>query len=476
MRGRGRLICLLLCLLAGLGSGSAFAQGQSSERPIVLAQQERPSLFRHLFKRRAREIPPPRSERRYIQRQQQLRRVAPPEPQLIRPERKKREAARPSKRRQASRSAKQDSSNKAAKQREERAKPRKERRTRAVAATPKPVQAVEKAPDARKILVIGDFMAGQLAKGLTQAYAENAGAVVVDANRGDSGLIRADYYDWAKEIPALVVEHGPAAIVVMVGANDRQSVQTDAGAQQVGSDGWRGAYAARVSALVGALKATGKPVLWTGLAPVRPGQMSRDYSAMNGVFREESERAGLRYIDTWNGFADETGKFVAKGPDVGGQQVQLRAKDGVNFTKAGQRKLAFFVEGDLNPILGGSGAGGAVPQIAGLEALAGPPPELVREGAPIPTIGPMVPIEALTTGGDALSGEAAVATGSGAASDAVLQRLARDGSSAPLGRADNFAQAPIVPAAAPVQPAPPPGSAPTVQAAPPAVPPPAPAL
>ena len=82
--------------------------------------------------------------------------------------------------------------------------------------------------------------------------------------------------------------------------------------------------------------------------------MSRDYSSFNGIVREQLEAKGLRFVDMWNGFADEDGKYVAFGPDVRGQSVQLRADDGLNFTRAGQRKLAYFVEQELNDMFGGT--------------------------------------------------------------------------------------------------------------------------
>ena len=42
--------------------------------------------------------------------------------------------------------------------------------------------------------------------------------------------------------------------------------------------------------------------------------MSRDYSAFNSIVREQLEAKGMRFIEMWNGFADEEGKYVAVGP------------------------------------------------------------------------------------------------------------------------------------------------------------------
>ena len=40
----------------------------------------------------------------------------------------------------------------------------------------------------------------------------------------------------------------------------------------------------------------------------------------------------------------EAGNYITSGPDVEGQVRQLRTGDGINFTRAGRMKLAFYVE------------------------------------------------------------------------------------------------------------------------------------
>ncbi len=49
---------------------------------------------------------------------------------------------------------------------------------------------VEKAPDARVILVVGDFMAAGLGEGLDTAFGENAGVRIVVRSNGSSGFVR----------------------------------------------------------------------------------------------------------------------------------------------------------------------------------------------------------------------------------------------------------------------------------------------
>ncbi len=336
-------------------------------------------------------------------------------------------------------------------------RPQRQRRSRSAAPRPQAIAAVEKAEDAKRVLVVGDFLATALAKGLSAAYRENPNALVIDATSGSSGLVRNDYYDWPATLPGIVEDQNPDAILVLVGGNDRQGIDTESGPFALGTDGWRTAYAGRVNALVDAIRATAKPALWVGLVPVQSSTMSRDYSAFNGIVREQVEAKGLPFIETWNGFANEEGKYVSVGPDFRGQSVQLRASDGLNFTRAGQRKLAFYVEQRLDEIFGG-----IAPQLAAADAAA------LESGEEGPQIGPMVPLDALATaGGDSLATGATQVTEEGeglGAAETIAKRLAGE-EAPPPGRIDFYKWPPSVTA-----PTPQPAAAATVPTTPPVQP------
>jgi hypothetical protein len=221
----------------------------------------------------------------------------------------------------------------------------------------------------------------------------------------------------------------PDAVLALIGANDRQAIDTDSGSYVLGSDGWKTAYAARIAAFADVLKATGKPAFWVGLPPVRRTATARDYSGFNGMVRDSLDERGVRFVDVWNGFADEDGQFVSSGPDVGGQNAQLRTGDGLNFTRAGQRKLAFFVEQELDDVVGAS------PAVAATEVTAPAGEMPASEG---PKIGPMVSLEALSAGG-AESLSSGVPPVEESATTAVVNRLGGQGAGTPPGRADNYA-------------------------------------
>jgi len=215
---------------------------------------------------------------------------------------------------------------------------------------------VEKAPDAKKVLVVGDFMAGSLGDGLKTAFEMTPGIAVETRANGSSGLVREDYFNWPGTLPGYVGELKPSVIIISLGANDRQQMQMGDVKEKFRSDLWTEEYRKRVNALAALARKEKLPVLWVGMPPFQSAAMTADMVTFNGIYREEIEKVGGQFVDIWDGFVDEGGKFVLTGSDINGQQVRLRGADGINLTKAGKRKLAFYVEKDIRRLLGDAAA------------------------------------------------------------------------------------------------------------------------
>lgn len=201
-----------------------------------------------------------------------------------------------------------------------------------------------KIAEAAKVLVIGDFLAGELADGLVDIFGQDGGFAVVDRSDAASGLARNERLDWTKTLPQLLKAHAPGFVVVLVGTNDRQPIAAGANRLPFRSSEWEAAYGGRVDSLAAALKATGLPVFWVGLPPMRLAAAHADNAYLNSLNKPRVEQAGIRFVDIWDAFADKEGRFVANGPDSDGQLKQLRLADGTSFTRAGQRRMAVPVE------------------------------------------------------------------------------------------------------------------------------------
>jgi uncharacterized protein len=231
---------------------------------------------------------------------------------------------------------------------------RSQARSQGVPAARQAVAAVEKSEDARKVLVVGDFVAGGLGEGLETAYGENADVVIVTRSSGSSGLVRDDYYDWPGTLGGILEAEEPDIVIVMIGANDRQQLVVDGRRQEPRSDPWMEEYEARIRKMVDIVREHEAHLIWAGMIPFRFRSMSSDMIAFNDLYRRVTEEAGGEYVDVWDGFVDEEGNFATNGPDMNGQPAQLRAGDGINITRAGKRKIAFYVEKPLNRLLEGS--------------------------------------------------------------------------------------------------------------------------
>src|SRR5262249_10490318 len=94
------------------------------------------------------------------------------------------------------------------------------------------------------------------------------------------------------------------------------------------TDAWSEAYTRRIDDTMPALKTSGVPVFWVGLPPLRGQKPAADIPFLNDLYRSRADKAGIIYIDIWDGFVDEDGRYAQFGPDVEGQTRRLRSGDG----------------------------------------------------------------------------------------------------------------------------------------------------
>jgi hypothetical protein len=347
------------------------------------------------------------------------------------------------------------------------------------------------------VMVFGDSMADWLAYGLELAYADAPEMAVLRRHRTNSGLIRAERSDpkenpdWPQNAREMIAASKPKFVLMMIGINDRRqiretaqparstrpvparpddpaSLELDRPAQdkpgperpadnaaaepaaptgnrtlEFRTDAWSEAYIRRIDDTIAALKTSAVPVFWVGLPPLRGQKAAADISFLNDLYRSRADKAGIIYIDVWDGFVDEDGRYAQSGPDYEGQIRRLRTGDGVHFTQAGARKLAHYVEREVQRWLNARGSQAALP-IPEEPKLEAPAPAAAAPGNVAgrrarPLAGPTVPlIGEISNESDEqlLGGNARTA-----ANDAIVTKVLVNGEAmrAPAGRADDFA-------------------------------------
>ena len=201
--------------------------------------------------------------------------------------------------------------------------------------------------DRYRVVALGDSLGDGLWQGLYRAFEDDATLEFINRAKPSTGFARPDSYDWSKEVGDLLKNETYQIAIIMFGANDAQPIKTGKDWLKVGSEGWREIYGQRVEAFIKKLRAANIAVYWVGLPIMRSPAQSSDAEALNEVYREKAFINGAKFIDTWNGFTDEGGRYSAYGPDMTGQVKRLRADDGIHFTMRGYLKLAHFVEKEL---------------------------------------------------------------------------------------------------------------------------------
>jgi hypothetical protein len=201
--------------------------------------------------------------------------------------------------------------------------------------------------DRYRVLVVGDSLGDGLWSGLYRAFEDDATLEFIQRAKGSTGFARPDSYNWNNELADILKKDTYQIAVIMFGDNDAQPIKSGRDWLKVGSDGWREIYGQRVEAFIKKLRAANIAVYWVGLPIMRSDGQNADAEALNDVYREKAFINGATFIETWNGFTDESGRFSAYGPDMTGQVKRLRADDGVHFTMRGYLKLAHYVEKEL---------------------------------------------------------------------------------------------------------------------------------
>ena len=223
--------------------------------------------------------------------------------------------------------------------------------------------------ETRRIVVVGDSLADGMAAGLADALTDLPQLDVQKRIKASSGFVREDLYDWRKVARDLVAEGKLAAVVVLLGSNDRQAMQTPSGRFQPLSDGWRTEYVARVDEFLRILREADVTVYWTGLPPMPGNRVSADMEALNEITRERALAAGAKFIDVWDGFADDDGRYTPVGPDLTGAIRRLRAGDGVHFSRNGNDKLAHYVEEEIRLDFASAGEEAPPPEAPALSSV-----------------------------------------------------------------------------------------------------------
>lgn len=217
---------------------------------------------------------------------------------------------------------------------------------------------IEKALGATRLAVFGDSMATDVGKALERFYAEDPNISILTQGVGSSSFVRPDFFDWPKTINEQIAANSFDIAVILIGINDRQKMRLNGESYPSLSPEWTTEYSVRVSNVVKALRAAGKPTIWIGLPPMEAPKFGKAMIQVNEIQRLAAFSGGAEFLDIYERFATEDGGYTSRGPDLNGNQVRMRKDDGIHFSTAGADKLAFYLSQSLKNYYRGGGTVG----------------------------------------------------------------------------------------------------------------------
>ena len=190
--------------------------------------------------------------------------------------------------------------------------------------------------DELRVVVVGDSLAAGLGVYLEREFRP---ALVRLSRQGriSTGLARLDYFDWMTAMRQIERGFRPDLVIVMVGDNDNQSLQSPDGGvvAEIGSFEWPKGYESRVQEFTDIAVDGGAHVAWVGLPIVQRKERWAVMQRQNEIFeRVVDATPNAIYVDTWDRFATRDGAYTPFYWQDGKAEL-VRAADGFHFTPAG---------------------------------------------------------------------------------------------------------------------------------------------
>jgi len=210
------------------------------------------------------------------------------------------------------------------------------------ASPPPAAPRVRTAADPLRLWVGGDSVAGFLCYEM-EAIAEHDPALAVRTHfQISTGLSRPDYYDWPAHLAQDTASGNPEVVVLLVGANDDQPLETPGGGvADFATPEWVTEYGRRAGALMDQVRREGRTVVWVGLPVMRAHDFGARMDVIdNAARRQAARRPGVLFLDSRPLFSDAGGAYAAYLPDDSGALTLMRAPDGVHLSPQGGTRLA----------------------------------------------------------------------------------------------------------------------------------------
>jgi len=191
-----------------------------------------------------------------------------------------------------------------------------------------------------RIGVFGDSMADGLYAGLYRDLQHTPNMTVSKFSQVSTGLSRYDYVDIQAKTRGQLDEQPVDVAVVLFGTNDAQGIELDGQVHAFGTEGWKAAYAKRITDLVTLLRSRDVAVYWVGLPRMKRESFDGRMTLINEVVEARMRALGVPYIETTGLTSNGEGGYEAYLPNGEGKRTLMRANDGIHMSMAGYLRMS----------------------------------------------------------------------------------------------------------------------------------------
>jgi lysophospholipase L1-like esterase len=192
-----------------------------------------------------------------------------------------------------------------------------------------------------RVAIVGDSLAAGLGYFAERVFLPRL-VRVSPQGRISTGLARPDYFNWPYTMHRIVDRFDPDLVIVMLGENDHQSLQTVHGDReaQIGTSEWPPTYRDRVLRMMRIATSKGAKVVWAGL-PISADFRLREHSRrQNEIFEFAASISNdVAYFDAWERFREPRAGYTAYFRE-GRRVILIREGDGLHFNAVGYTILA----------------------------------------------------------------------------------------------------------------------------------------
>lgn len=192
-----------------------------------------------------------------------------------------------------------------------------------------------------RVLIMGDSfaaVAGGFGDILEQKLVIMNDINVLRRGKVSSGLSRPDYFDWQTESTNLIQEFQPNVAIIMMGANDAQSLEVYQNGNKkylkYGTPEWDAEYSQRVKLFLARLINNNIKVYWVGLPAMKNAEYAKKIHHINELVEAVvKENPYATYLSAEKLLANQDGtSYSAFLPDEKGVMHATRIDDGIHLT------------------------------------------------------------------------------------------------------------------------------------------------